>query len=527
MKRIITFGALLLCVAMLFASCSIDMSAKKFYEGYEYEDTYPTIQSAQLISQLSDLDYYTTHEELMVFKTQGTYKETKFYNVELDRFVLSVSADDLVTYYLRTVCSSSFIFIISEEETKNDTTYSLNVYTASGHKLASKDISYSADDFALDDFITESADLFEFNGTKYRVNEDGSASILFSNPFFGDLPTDLVKTKQYYYKLSSDSVTVYDHSFEQVLYWAIPYSSYEKAQMFILSEEKILVQLIDKLPDTEEKYVFLDSYGTKYDLTSIIIDVGSSREKKVTLDFIVGDIYYSSNVVYNDVEDLQIPEKIDNFAEIHYIKNHKLHETKGTYAALSGKNAYVKFEIAPEFDTIPYMVAKDRYVYASDSGDAYLLDSEFAIISRINGLNNADARNESYILIGSKIYNYDLSIVYDLENNDEELVRFMAHGFITSKEVYGETQYTLHTSNGNTISIRDYVSSNKQFYFTRSYNSWKQSYTYNVYNENGVSITSISNADENTSTIYIAEDYSFYIVRMSVDGDYEYYKFSK
>ena len=46
----------ILCALLLLASCSAkDMNAEEFFEGFEYEDEYPTLQSSRELNALSDL----------------------------------------------------------------------------------------------------------------------------------------------------------------------------------------------------------------------------------------------------------------------------------------------------------------------------------------------------------------------------------------------------------------------------------------------------------------------------------------
>ena len=528
MKKIITFSSLILCLVMIFTSCSMDMSADKFYKDYEYKDEYPLIRSGNSISNLNYLNHKSDSYEFIVFTTDSTYSETKFYNAEKDSMVLTIETKDLVLYTFKNIHSSTIIFTIEKDEQYDETVYTFNVYGNNGSKAASKEISYDPIDFSFDDFITTSSDLFTFNDRIYRVDENGGVLLLIDNPFFGKLPTDLVKTTEYYYQFADDSATVYDHSLNQVLHWTIPYDSYNDANIFLLSKEKVLVQIDDILPETEKEYDFVDSTGKKHALTSIVIDVKSGNEKKVSLDFIISEIWYTSNVVSSEQVEINIPEKIENLAEIHYIKDHKLYESDSTYASLSGSNGFVKFEIIPEFDSLPTPVAKDRYVYYSNNGNIYLLDEEFSVISKINGLvGNADKSSESYMLIDDKIYNYSLNEVYDLSVNDEKLVNLMAHSFITSREEYSEVRYTLHKADGTTQSIENYYTSNSQFYVTRDMDRWDSTYRYDFYNENGETITYINDVSGTYSTLYTADDYSFYIIAVEINGEERYYKLTK
>ena len=306
--------------------------------------------------------------------------------------------------------------------------------------------------------------------------------------------------------------------------------------MFILSEEKILVQLFDSVSEheqrneyIEEKYKYFDKNGKELALKSLIIDVASGREKEVYLDFVVNEITYSRGRIYPHNEFDYISENITNVAYIYRIENQKLLTTDQKCVSISGEDASISFEIAPEYSTLPYPVANDRYCYISDSGDYYLINADGDVIAKIKSTNTIVKYNDKYIATDDKIYDYNIKLVYDLEENKKELVELMANGFIVKDSEFTEGEYHLHTKDGKIIKIENYYDSSSQYYITREAmgydnNFMYHTYKYCFYNDNGDEIATKDYVYEAPRVIYTAEDNEYIIIALDYKFKTYYYK---
>ena len=531
MKKIIVTACLLICVVLLCASCSTKaMDIDEFYQNVNVKfDTVSPLTTYSELSDLKDLDYQGSTGNILVFTNDAENEKTIFYNAELDKEIFKVDSKEIVHYTSFEVFYQEFLLVFKGVEKNEKTTYSVNLYDMNGAEIATKKLNAYPDNFEASNYITYSYDLFQFDGKIYRVKDNGTAAAIIDNPFFGSFPSaGLLKTSAYYYEQKNDSVVVYDHSFNQVFFWEVPYYPYESANVSVLSGEQILAQIISVLPDEEKKYDVLDDEGIKYDITSILIDVASGKEKEVDLDYIVAEVSYASNYVYSAeyTENYSVSEKIDNLASICYIKDHKI-STKDTLVSLSNKDASVAFEIAPEFDSIPEKIAPNRYLYYSDSGNEYILNANFEIVAKANGLYSASTKNDYYIVKNNKIYNCDLQLVYDLAANDKTLVCLMGESFIVYETTKDGSEYYLRTSGGSMTKIENYSYSNEQYYVTSELQK-EDGYTYTFYNANGTKLLSVKNVDEYSSArpIYTGEDDTNYIVCLTVKGEKIYYKFS-
>ena len=290
--------------------------------------------------------------------------------------------------------------------------------------------------------------------------------------------------------------------------------------------------MTDILPDSEKDYDYIANSGKKYSLTSFLIDVESGKTKEVNLDYKVIEVGYSSNLVYIEgySEFYSFSDKLDNIAVINYIKDEKLHSSVNKVVCLSGKNASIKLEIAPEYDNPPVLIAPGCYLYESDSGNRYLLDENFEIIGSANAIKNDTLKNGYYIVTGNKVYDYNINLIYDLEDNDQTLVCLMEDSFIVSEETYNGTEYYLRTGYGNMIEIDNFDKnlSNERYYVTTDTN-YDGTKTYTFYNGFGDRILNVKDVDlySSVETIYTYDGNSGYIVCLTVDGQEIYYRITK
>lgn len=530
MKKIIVVTCLLICVVLLCASCSKEMDIAEFYQNVniKYETT-PTLTTHSALSDLNELRYRDSVGNVLVFTNDDEKEKTIFYNPETDKEILKFESKDIVDYTSIEIFYHYFLLIFESTEKDDRITYSVGLYDANGTEIATKKLGSYPEEIDASRYVSSSYDLFQFDGKIYRVSDAGGATVIIDNPFFGSFPSNLLKTTSYYYEQKSNSIVVYDHSLNQVFYWEVPYSSYDHVNISVLSEEKILAQVSNILPENEKKYDVIDDNGIKYDLTSFLIDVESGKEKTIDLDYVVEGVQYASNYVLpaEMAEYYTFSDELDNLALIFYIKDHKVYDAKNTIVSLSNKDASIKFEIAPEFDSLPSPIAPNRYMYSSNSGNDYILNEKFEIIANANGLYSSDDRNDYYIVRNNRIYNYDFHLVYDLEANDESLVRLMGESFIVSETTKDGVEYYLRTSGGSKTKIENYSTSTKQYYVTAE-SKKEGNYTYTFYNSNGTKLLSVTDVDEYTSVqrIYTYDDDKGYIVCLTVKGEKTYYKLS-
>ena len=530
MKKIIVTVCLLICVVLLCASCSTKtMDIDEFYQNVNVKfDTVSPLKTYSELSDLSKLNYQGSTGNVLVFADDAKTPQTIFYNPELGKEIFKFDSKEIIGYSSFDAYYQEFLLIFKGVKKTEETVYSVTLCDLKGTEIATRQLSAYPGTFEAINYITYSSDLFKFDGKIYRVKDNGTATAIIENPFLGSFPSSgLLKTSAYYYEQNKSNVVVYDHSLNQVFFWKVPFSSYYDVSVSVLSGEKILAQIISALPEEEKNYDIIIGSGTKYELTSILIDVASGKETELDLDYFVEDVFYASNYVYSAEETKQcsISEKLDNIACISYIKDYRM-STKNTFVSLSNKNASIRFEIAPEFESIPEKIAPDRYLYSSDSGNKYILDENFEIIANANNFSYTGTHNDYYIVRNNRVYDYDFKLVYDLAANDKNLICLMGESFIVYEITKDGREYYRYTGGGNLSKIENYGMANEQYYIT-SESQGGDNYTYTFYSSNGTKLLSVKDLGYSAYTrIYSREDGTLSIICLKVKGKNVYYKFS-
>ncbi|MBQ8447373.1 MAG: hypothetical protein IJX27_00395, partial [Clostridia bacterium] len=456
MKRLTAMFSLLLCVVLLCTSCGASsMTFEELYSENKYEDKYPTLGSISEIPTLEGFMHvpgeYENETQILAFRNKDASK-LKFYNAETDSWILTFDNDYIENFRTFSVYGNSMLIVVEEDENKEYKFYT-KIYDANGNlvatKLGSTELEYWYN------AVTVSADLFQFDGKIYRVSEKGAVSTVVSNPFFGDIPSFEIKTESHYYDFNSTmggsaSIYVYDNDLENVFFWEVPYSTAVTTSMVLLEENKVLVQFMEMLPDTETKYDFVMS-GTKCNLTSLVIDTETGKEKKVKLDYIVSESDFANNIINNDGVDNFFPEDVKNITFISPIEDRKVvtSSTSMKIVCLKGSDASIALEISPEIPLFECeQIANDRFIYKAHSGDSYLINSKGKVISVLDSdVFKAAYHNEKYIVLNGKIYDYDLKEVYDYKADGKEFVALFGHSVLLKEtKMFDLDDYYVYTA---------------------------------------------------------------------------------
>ena len=545
MKKIIAILCLVLSL-LLVVSCSKSISYSKYYENEDDKDNYPKLTKNTVIESLSSMVYKTSVQDILVFENSGSAdKSIYFYYPETDKILRSLTTleKDLVDYEVFKKCNSNLILLLTKETIgegeSQKTEYTVTLYTQNGDEVASKKLdNYTNSSFDWNSVFSleeKKLDLFIFNNKIYRIDTNGNVQLVVDNPFFNEIYDLDFKTNSYYYNINNTyssnsgslpSAVVYNHDLERVFFWEAPHSSFYACNINVLSSEKLLIQLLESLPFDSKKYdVFYE--GAKMNLTSLLVDVKNGKEKEIKLDYIIESTVYSSSLVNLTDTKNPISSDVTDVAIVSYIEDKKvLSDT--TYVSLKAKNAKIRFEISPELDNLPTKIAKERWIYETDSGEYYMLDNNGNIIATVSSDFYNSKKNASYIAVDGKLYDYSFKIVYDYEADNKNLVTLLGHNAIFSEVKDGETIRYLYTSSG-LKELDNYHNYLDQHYVIRNYNKTASTYDYFFYNEYGeviLEIKGIKSSDLTPSNIYTYEDNKGFIVQAMVNGQISYYKVS-
>ena len=512
MKRLITLICLSVCFVVLLTSCAGKKNFDKVYKDYEWVDEYAeTLTSLDKISGLKDYELVSAGGSLVAFANEDD--QAKVYNVATGEVIYSFNSSDVDDFGYFEIFGKDFFYIVREANGE-DYDYRTAFYNVRGEEFANVEGEYDADD------VRECEDLFQIDDKVYRVYEDGSVNtVIADNPFFGTLPEFDAKTADYYYYFGNDYVAAYDYNLEQVAYWQAASDEYDVRSMNLLSEDRVLVQMVRELPDSEKKYDYIYE-GTKYELKSYLINVKKNDAKEIALDYIVKTVSASTVArPYGSDPYLVSSLGIDNYAVVYMIEDKvvKTAESEIVYADLNGKTAKIKSILFADIDGTATPIAEDRFLYENYSGETYLMDANGEILSRFSR-SAVDSTNENFIKVGDKLYNFDLQLVRDLEYSDKAIYGLLAHtALLKANETNDDGYYYYYvlSENGEDVKLKGkYVSNGKDYIITRDAD---ESDVYYVYDEYGTQIKKLSE----TSGVRVVASYEGTYVLAVANADYE------
>ena len=480
MKKVISLTALILCVAMVLASCSFsDMSFKKFYKDLEYKAPNQFTESNQ-IATIDGLKYQERSSQHLLLFTTKDAENYKIYNAKTDDIVLTLKTENTRVDFF-TVFETPFIKATETKTTDDTTTTYVRLYTAKGALITEAKNPTNTS-------ITTTSDFFKFNGSFYRVNKDGSATAC--SYYLASLPEITWKTENYYYAHTSNHVSVYDRDLNCIFYWEFPSANITGMGIYLLEEGILLAQGVEILPDDANKYDYASS-GTKYNIVSFILNAEKDKEAEVDLDYRV-NYAYSMDCIYNyqETEANSLPKSVTNYSSVKFINDHRL-DSRATEVVIKKNGDTIT--LAPEFDSLPDIAAKDRWIYTRDNGEQYLINEKGDIIGNITGVSSSD-RNENFIKIGEKILDYNLNLVYDAKTNGKKIIRVLQTSIILADESpdsQGNTNYYLFKADNTFSKIDDYDQAGYMYYLTFD----SESETGAIYAENGKLLLALSTED--------------------------------
>lgn len=459
-KKVIALIAALLCVVTVLVACS---STAKFDDALaldSYVDKNPIYTKAETLS-FTDAPTGALGQLMLFVDTNDTGNAVhSVFNVDTNATVYTatesktVTGDTTVTVRyeitLDDVWDKNMIFCVkttTTTQTSQETTVvdSYTYYDAKGVQFA------SFADLKETPNYDEQLDLIRIENKVYRVSEDSSVSAVCDIAYYADFPAVQAKVGDYYYEYANagtkDKITVYNVSLVLVQQYEIP--SYASGDIWILNNGNLLIQYryaVDPLAD-EDDYDIL--YGSKLMLESYVLNVKNGKLKEVDLkDWLVTNVMARDVVWDTDTKvgwnGLGFNEDVENVAVAFPIEDKLVDQATSSvkYVILSKKGKpkdTIDGYIAAMDASSLVMLANNRFAVKNHAGRWYLLNEEGNNIGEIPDP-TADAakmvRNEKYMVIGKRIYDYNLTMVFDA--TELEYKGMLAHGILyTNKD--GET----------------------------------------------------------------------------------------
>ncbi len=448
-KKVLVLVAALLCVVMVLAACS---NTAKFDDALAlnaYVDENPTYAKAENVTVAGEAE--GAEGQLVLLENENDNGRTVYsvYNVDTNATVFTVTESETVTgdttvyvayeIEFKEVWDDHVIFAVytyTETQTPTDVTEKCSVafYDAKGVQFA------NFEDVKGELNIRTTMDIIRIDNKLYRVAVDGSVAAVRDIAYYAELPTLQAKVGDYYYAYADinakSSIYVYNASLLLVQQYQVP--SYASGSVWILNNGNLLIQyryVTDFLADEDDYDVVAN--GGKYVLESYVLNVKNGKLKEADLeDWYVTDVTARDVVWYNDPEagwDTDgFNADIENIAVASPIKDKLLDtaETAKKHVILSKKGKpgdVIDGYIAGMDASTLVMLTTNRFAVKNYAGKWYLLNEEGNNLGEIPNPATL-VKNEKYMVIGDRIYDYNLAMLYDVSELENQTV--LAHGIL-------------------------------------------------------------------------------------------------
>ncbi len=351
-----------------------------------------------------------------------------------DGAVIAAFADtDAVEYTLipYSALGDAAWYAVIEKTTAEEPVYAVLLFDESGKLFAEKrDIGAAT---AIDSLYAPVLDLVRFGQEVFRVDNNGGVKQAFSISTFAELPVFDQKVGDHYYHVESDAQGVdcwyvYDDAAKLTAIYRAP-SEAKDVRSFVLSDGTLFTQYVTPEDESATAYTYMKA-GVKYKLHHELISARTGEKTVMKAP----DFYIAENGIVSDDGELRakgLNASMENLAFGYRVEEQILDMNAHTLRAalLSNRGKVTSFV----GDIIPAMyggsirgVAKNRWVARNLADEYFLLNEWGSVIGRFPSLASAETVLASKLFIyGSKIYDWDLTLLYDMEENgvaDYELV---------------------------------------------------------------------------------------------------------
>jgi hypothetical protein len=368
--------------------------------------------------------------------------------------------DNSLSVYGFTVNESTFLLVCGDKTT--------SLYNSNYNLIASANERITS--------VTYNLDLFDFDGTIYSAYGD-NATMVDKSAFLPAISTFTDTVAGYYYVINTGEVHVYDSNLKWLSSWVKESSQYT-ASTFVLANGNVLIQQTRQLPNDAKKFTYYN--GSKYELTSYVMNPKNGKLTSVNLDFKVIE------AAYNDEEFSSFNDKIKNVAVIYPIENQVLLNGDYSYKLVAlNNNGTIKGYI---LDNLPGFGAGDftwftneRFAYLGVSSQVYITDKSGKLVATFN---DWGAYNNVGFITDGTIYDWSFNSGYNYKDDEMTLVATLNNSYILEKD----NLYYRYSQNGKTLIGR---AENVTINNYDDYYVVKDGLSYGVYNSTGNKLTTL------------------------------------
>ena len=426
-SKFLTITSVLLCIIMLFTSCSSVGSIKDIlnenYDGDNYE-----YKKATALSEFNGAEFQSSSAELVVFQKNNNGKtEYIVYNIDQQKKVWSQTESSSVSLYIELsylYVDDEYIsyFTVYETTTKKGSTQTETMlFTASGSEVASVDSQSTP---------VVVCDLIYFGGKMYRVSSNGNIEFAFDYSPLAKIPSVVMKYKDIYYAEDDGLIETYNSNLEPLAKYSITESA-SGYELVVLKNGNILIQSHIRADSMSDDYTVLVN-GVKYDIVTKIINAKNGKEKNVKCDYIIE--YALDSIGSLDFEESH------GLAQIYTINDKRI-DTEKTVCINNRGKAKELGSIDDDKIVSQDHFAENRWILYTESEREYLVDEKCNVIGDVTNANT----NGEFFICENKIYDKDLEEIYDLTEKKQSIYGTVGNSLLLQGE---DGEVTLLTQNG-------------------------------------------------------------------------------
>ena len=466
--RLIGIIAVVLLAAMLLASCGASASLTKVLNK-KYDISSDLYASKGKIAELDGFTYQNSTYEFALFYdiNDNGMKVQKLFSFAEGKVIATYTNSAQKVYDVNFYDNVPAYILVEETIAQDPTAEDETVYkllNVKGEEIAAA----PKDTPAYISTITD--DLFIFDAVLYSVDEDNAITKKADIPEYLSVNNINYAIDDYFYDKNSDSVAVYDEDFKLLTYWELP--GYAEGNISILNNGDIFAQYTYELADDAEKYDYIED-GTKYDLTTVIVDAKTGKEKEIKADFVAISIMPNEKLYDEDADkaDNVYTNKFENIAYIVRIENQRVDTDsyRNVDIVLFGNNGKPGASLR-SFDEqgegFPTKIGEDRYLVTLKTGDKYIINSKNKIIASIS---SGTLSRKAGFFVGEKaVYNTDLEAVYDLKANEATVLDSVGDTLFVKKELADDSYEIISLRGTEQKSVLTVTKDDNKEFFTVS-----------------------------------------------------------
>ena len=261
-------------------------------------------------------------------------------------------------------------------------------------------------------------DLVRFEREVFRVDADGTVRSAFHLDTFAGLPNFQQKMDDYYFVFGDKCCYIYDENAVLTAMYHIPSAGLDP-KLFVLSDGTLFAQYVTFGGEHMDDYTYAEN-GQKYKLHQVLISADDGAQTPLDDP----EFYFES--ILSDADEIRrrgLNTSIENLAQGYYIKDYLLDTSTHCLSAVlfsdRGKITSAVENIIPAmYGGEIYGVAKNRWVAKNLAGECFLLNEWGSIVGSFPNRDSSDLTiAKSLFICDNQIYDWDLNLLYDMEEN--------------------------------------------------------------------------------------------------------------